>query len=171
MCPAYRNAPDLTNPGLRFHILIEIGGNRQHLLHEHTSLNIAMDNIESAALDELEALNNCNLSCIDDAIMNAYIAKRVGDNCIEIIERKTKAVVTRYTAQTLSMKKNRDGRPRWNYRGYFVNTNTKKNRFCVVTADDTPITVRGSLTAALACIDDIQAGITPEGVMTSGVGI
>lgn len=170
---SFDNRPrtDYNTEGIRFHILIEIGGNRQHLLHDHASLNAAMSNIEGAALDELEVLNDTVLSHLEDAIMTPYIAKRVGDNCIEIIEKKTKRVITRYTVFPCAMNKGHDGRPRWSYRGYMINTNSKKNRFCVNDTTGERLTVRSSLNPALACIDDLCAGITPEGLMTNGKSV
>ena len=73
---SFDNRPrtDYNTEGIRFHILIEIGGNRQHLLHDHASLNPAMSNIEGAALDDLEDVNDTALSHLEDAIMSPYIA-------------------------------------------------------------------------------------------------
>lgn len=126
-----------------------------HLNQDWDSPNLAKSFLENAVKDELEVLNDCRLYNISESVVMRFVAKPVGDNEY-IIRDKTlhNAFVASYALHECETKNSRDGRLRWFYRGYIVNTNSRKNRFCVTKGDD-KLTVRNSLTAALSYIDSL----------------
>lgn len=145
--------------GMHYRIVIYTGNNRQHLNNDIQSLTHARSIIEAQVLDELEALNDTRLTQINEAIVLRYYAKPKGDNYVIYDRNKPCAPIARYEIHACEVKNSRDGRPRWFYRDYIVNTNSQKTRFAVTGPKDEDIgdiyPVRNSLTAALALIDSL----------------
>lgn len=138
------------------HIVIETPkGHIQHLNKPIDSPRLAMQFIENAVLDELEALNDCKLTQIGEAIVKRFYAKPDGNSAYIIYDRNhNNAFVARYAVYDCDTFNTRDGRHRWVYRGHAVNTNSRNNRYCVDYDSEHP-KVLNSLIGALAHIDEL----------------
>lgn len=150
-------------PNTRLHLVItnrdiadvNAHANVIHLNQDWDSPNMAKSFLENAVKDELEALNDTKLHDIGEAVVMRFVAKPVGDNEYVIRDKALhNAFVASYALHECETKNSRDGRLRWFYRGYIVNTNGRKNRFCVTKGDD-KLAIYNSLTAALSYIDHL----------------
>lgn len=152
--------------GMRYRIVIRTGDSRQHLNNDTQSKQHARSIIEAQVRDELEALNDTRLTEIAEAIVLRFYAKPDGDDAYVIFDRKGvdpisggHLQVARYQIHECEVKNSRDGRLRWFYRGYIVNTTSNKTRYAVTKPkaenidDKGTYPVKNSLTGALALID------------------
>ena len=130
-----------------------------HLNQDWDSPNMARTFLENAVKDELEVLNDSKLHDIGEAVVMRFVAKaKANDEYVIHDKSLAHAFVASYALYECETKTSRDGRPRWFYRGYVINTNGRKTRFCVTdTKGDEKLGVYNSLTAALSYIDHLTS--------------